>query len=120
MRRVLVGAKLVIVPECGHAYPALRFDAPEQLNTPLPFEVMAISEFIGREIKAGRLKVKKIAGGKKVTYHDPCKLGRHGGVFEEPRDALEALGVELARDGIPRQDPVLLRRWRRRIDVVGL
>jgi Fe-S oxidoreductase len=89
------GAKLVIVPECGHAYPALRFDAPEQLDQPLPFEVMAISEFIGREIKAGRLKVKKIGGDKKVTYHDPCKLGRHGGVFEEPRDTLEALGVDL-------------------------
>jgi Fe-S oxidoreductase len=89
------GAKLVIVPECGHAYPALRFDAPEQLDQALPFEVMAISEFIGREIKAGRLKVKKIGGDKKVTYHDPCKLGRHGGVFEEPRDTLEALGVDL-------------------------
>ena len=89
------GAKLVIVPECGHAYPALRFNAAEQLDQPLPFEVMAISEFLGHEIKAGRLKVKKLDGSKKVTYHDPCKLGRHGGVFEEPRDALEALGVDL-------------------------
>jgi len=88
-------AKLVIVPECGHAYPALRFEAPEQLAQRPPFTVMAISEFIGREIKEGRLKVRKIANGKKVTYHDPCKLGRHGGIFKEPRDALEALGVDL-------------------------
>ena len=88
------GAKLVITPECGHAYPALRFDAPDQMNERPPFEVMAISEFIGRELHEGRLKVKKMAPGKKVTYHDPCKLGRHGGVFKEPRTALEALGVD--------------------------
>jgi Fe-S oxidoreductase len=89
------GAKLVITPECGHAYPALRFDAPEQLKERPPFQVMAISEFIGQELSAGRLKVKKIGAGKKVTYHDPCKIGRHGGVFKEPRVAFEALGVDL-------------------------
>jgi Fe-S oxidoreductase len=56
---------------------------------------MAISEYIGREILAGRLKLRPISSHKTVTYHDPCKLGRQGGVFEEPRVALKALGVEL-------------------------
>jgi Fe-S oxidoreductase len=60
---------------------------------PLPFEVLAISEFIGREIDAGRLKLNK-AGGRKLTYHDACKLGRHGGVLSQPRTALHALGVD--------------------------
>ncbi len=87
-------AKTVIVPECGHAYPALRWEGANEYGHPLPFEVLAISEFIGQEIRAGRLRVKPIGKDKKVTYHDPCKLGRHGGVFEEPREAIEALGVD--------------------------
>ncbi len=89
------GAKFVIVPECGHAYPALRFEGPNELGRAFPFEVLAISEFIGREIESGRLKLKTLGPGKQVTYHDPCKFGRHGGVFDEPREALAALGVDL-------------------------
>jgi Fe-S oxidoreductase len=89
------GAKTLIVPECGHAYPALRWKAANDLGEPLPFEVLAISEFIGREIDAGRLKLKKAPNGSSVTYHDPCKIGRLGGVIDEPRVALNALGVEL-------------------------
>lgn len=87
-------AKVVIVPECGHAYPALRWEGANEYGQPLPFEVFAISEFLGREIKAKRLKVNPVAG-KTVTYHDPCKLARHGGIFEEPRDVFKALGIEL-------------------------
>jgi len=90
---IAIGAKTVIVPECGHAYPALRWEGAAMAGKPLPFEVLAISEFLGREIKAGRLKVKS-AGVRKLTYHDACKLGRHGGVLEEPREALRALGVD--------------------------
>lgn len=89
------GASTVIVPECGHAYPALRWEGANELGRPLPFEVLAISEFLGRELKSGRLKVKPIGPGKKVVYHDPCKVARHGGALEEPREALKALGVDL-------------------------
>jgi Fe-S oxidoreductase len=92
---IACGASIVIVPECGHAYPALRFDGANVLGMVLPFEVMAISEFIGQELDADRLKLKNGASGQTVTYHDPCQIGRHGGVYEQPRNALKAMGAEL-------------------------
>lgn len=91
---VAIGAKTVIVPECGHAYPALRWEGANEFGKPLPFDVFAMSEFVGREIKAGRLKVNPIGKDKKVTYHDPCKVGRWGGVFDEPREVFKALDVD--------------------------
>ncbi|HEY6925221.1 MAG TPA: (Fe-S)-binding protein [Steroidobacteraceae bacterium] len=88
------GAKIVLTPECGHAYPTLRWEAPNDIHRSLPFEVMAISEYIGQQISSGRLKVRPIGKQKKVTFQDPCKIGRNSGIFREPRVALEALGVD--------------------------
>lgn len=89
-----IGARTVILPECGHAYPALRWEGALDDGRPLPFEVLAASEFVGREVQAGRLKLEPGDAAKKVTYHDACKLARHGGVIDEPRAALKALGVD--------------------------
>lgn len=90
-----VGARVVILPECGHAYPALRWEARLDDGSPLPFEVLAISEYVGREVQAGRLQLEPVQQQQRVTFHDACKLARHGGVVEEPRAALRAIGVDL-------------------------
>lgn len=93
---IACGAKTVVIPECGHAYPELRWEAANIYGQPLPFEVLAISEYLGHELQAGRLRLKSASTNEKVTYHDPCKMGRWGGVLDEPRALLEALGIDLA------------------------
>jgi Fe-S oxidoreductase len=57
-------------------------------------EVLHASEYLARLLEAGRLKPGAIE--QVVTYHDPCDLGRKSGVFDAPRQVIEAVpGVEL-------------------------
>ncbi|WP_041604037.1 (Fe-S)-binding protein [Thioflavicoccus mobilis] len=87
-----VGAKTLVIAECGHAYPALRWN-PMLHGGDLPFEMSFMSEYLGRQARAGNLRLRPLKG--RVTFHDPCKTGRRGGAFEEPRALLAAMDADL-------------------------
>jgi Fe-S oxidoreductase len=54
------------------------------------FEVTHHSQFLARLVRDGKLKPTRTLG-KKIAYHDPCYLGRHNEVFDDPRDVLAAV-----------------------------
>lgn len=91
---IACGAKTVIVPECGHAYVVLRWQAAELYGKPLPFRVLHVTEFLAEQLDAGKLRLRKADVGK-ATFHDPCQIVRKGGVTEAPRKLMAALGLDL-------------------------
>lgn len=92
------GVSTVIVPECGHTYTALRWEAADLLGEALPFRVLHTSEYLAEQLEAGRLRLRQADTGS-VTFHDPCQIVRKGGITEAPRALLAALGVELREPG---------------------
>ena len=86
------GVKKILVssPHCYHTF---KNEYPE-FN--VHFEVVHMSEYLLELIEEGRLQPSKDYN-QKITYHDPCYLGRHNGVFDQPRDVLKQVpGTDLA------------------------
>jgi|TARA_Y100000031_G_scaffold117091_1_gene129875 Fe-S oxidoreductase len=98
-----LGNKTLVVSECGHAYRALRWEAPNWLGIEYEFEVKDIVELVQEWISDGKLTLDSSRNPEKVTYHDPCNMGRNSGLFEEPRDALKA-SVNEFQDMLPNRE----------------
>ena len=86
-------AKTLLMPECGHSFTEMRWEAANKFGKELPFRVMQITEFLAEALADGRIRVNKVH--QQATYHDACQVSRRGGATAAPRVILEALGVEL-------------------------
>jgi Fe-S oxidoreductase len=80
------GAKKIVF-SCPEGYRTFKIDYPKYFST--DFEVEHITETISRAISDGKLKFKNLE--KVVTFQDPCRLGRHLGIYDEPRKAIAAV-----------------------------
>ncbi len=82
---------------CAGCYRTWKKDYPELLGEALPFEVKHITEILIDMLNDNEIPFKAEEGEKlKVTYHDPCHLGRHMDLYEIPREVIAQIpGVEL-------------------------
>ncbi|MBX3613639.1 MAG: (Fe-S)-binding protein [Burkholderiaceae bacterium] len=90
---VRIGAKTVVLPECGHAYGAARWEAAKWYGNQLPVRIIHMTELLDELIASGKIRVRRI--GESATFHDPCQIVRRGGLEAAARRVLSALGFQL-------------------------
>jgi Fe-S oxidoreductase len=94
------GVKKILVtsPHCYHTF---KNEYPQfKVN----FEVIHITQYLSELLSTGKLTLTK-GYDKKVIYHDPCYMGRHNNIYDEPREVLSRIpGLELHEFSESRED----------------
>lgn len=76
-----------VVTQCPHCFNTIKNEYPEFGGN---YTVISHTELINDLLKDKRIKLSKVMN-EKLTFHDPCYLGRHNGVYEAPREVLKAI-----------------------------
>ena len=79
-----IGASTLIIPECGHAWGAARWEAAKWYGAPIEgLRIRHITEVLAEAVEDGKLKCTPV--NETVTFHDPCQQIRRGGLERMPR-----------------------------------
>jgi len=91
----------IVIASCAGCLRTLKNQYEKKYHIKIDKEILHVSEFLARKLKLLKKNYKK---GKKpvdiATYHDPCHIGRHVGIYEEPRKVLESIpGINFVEMG---------------------